>query len=665
MSDRSRKQLSRRDFLKIAGATTAAVPTLLGMNLLYDSRGELPGEHDPLVNSWSLEEHDNQSILVLCNDRGENQFGISLGEILRAEGINSFIIERLAEFNIDRLIHFDIVLLSEGALTQVQADKISRYVFEGGNLLAMSPDPQLLPILGLKDQKQNSALSYVIVDEKHELGAGTTPVSLQFHGNANDYLLDGARGIAWLCDKNGGERIHPAVSIHPYGDGWACAWAYDLAKSVVLTRQGSPEWIKQERDGFDGIRPSDLFCGWIDLDKIEIPQADEQQRLLVNILHFLSQGKRPLPRLWYFPGNAKSILVATSDAHQNPGWAMEALISHVEKHGGHISIYSMPPTYSIPYRAAQKVRWWLEDAKLMDEAYFPSLSRVARWRERGHEFGIHTLVEDGFEASWQKSWEWFTGVGYGPVPPTTRVHRILWDGWVESARLQAEYGFRMNLDFYHVGDAFKRKNGDWVYGHFNGSGLPMKFIDENGKVLNIYQQMTQLADDHLLNLHWGGSVKLPAAQAVEVSKSLLDHSVSGGYAAIGAIFHTDPFAVGESWAQQEAEWMDGTLEYAATNDIPIWSSEMWLNFVEARQGTTIENLSWRRQERKLMCTVRCRDPKYGSISLLIPMTHSGYRLSGAEINGRPIDYAVQAVGSLDYACISLTSDVSEVVVYYE
>ena len=44
--------------------------------------------------------------------------------------------------------------------------------------------------------------------------------------------------------------------------GQAAAFTYDLARSVVYTRQGNPAWAGQERDGEHGpIRSDDLFFG--------------------------------------------------------------------------------------------------------------------------------------------------------------------------------------------------------------------------------------------------------------------------------------------------------------------------------------------------------------------------------------------------------------------
>lgn len=661
-----RRRLSRRDFLKLAGATAVAVPTVVGLNLLYNSRGDLPGRDDPgeIAQIPHSGAPGNQPILVVQNDTGESPFGAYFGEILLAEGILSFTLEKLSELDFGSLSERDVVILSSGTLNQEQADKFSRYVFNGGGLIVMSPEPALLSVLGLKDEQMNADQNYVVTDSDHPLTLGIDSASMQFHGTAKNFLLDSAEAIAWFCDKSGNVKYYPAVSLNQYGEGWACAWMYDLADSVVLTRQGNPAWANQERDGFDSIRASDMFYGWIDLDRIETPQADEQQRLLVNAIHFLSQKKRPLPRVWYFPNRSKSMFIATSDAHQNPGWAMERVIEHVEKFGGFISIYSLPPFYTVPYRAAQKVRWWLEDLSLMDEAYFPSLARVADWRARGHEFGIHPLIEDGFVESWEISWERFTGIGYGPVSPTTRVHRILWDGWMESAKLQAGYGFRMNFDYYHVGNGFRKENGDWVYGHFTGSGLPMKFVDENGRIINLYQQLTQLADDHLLNLHWGGSVKLPADEAVQVSKSMLDRSLNGGYAAISAIFHTDPFSAGEVWANEEARWMDGTLKYAMDNNVPIWSGEMWLNFVEARHDSSIENITWIPGENRLSFMLTVPAYRTGTMSILLPLEHSSARLSGVEINGKTVAFVEHSVGAQRYAWFDVLMGENAITAYY-
>ena len=80
---------------------------------------------------------------------------------------------------------------------------------------------------------------------------------------------------------------NPAVTTRNVGTngGKAVAFTYDLARSIVYTRQGDPTKAGVETDGQSPIRPDDMFFpSYIDLNKVAIPQADEQQRLLANII---------------------------------------------------------------------------------------------------------------------------------------------------------------------------------------------------------------------------------------------------------------------------------------------------------------------------------------------------------------------------------------------
>ena len=101
------------------------------------------------------------------------------------------------------------------------------------------------------------------------------------------------------------------------------AFAYDLAKSIVYTRQGNPAWAGQKRDGdIPPIRSDDLFFpDWIDFNKVQIPQADEQQRLLANIIIQGNLDRKPLPRFWILPRKLKAAIVMTGDDHANGGTA--------------------------------------------------------------------------------------------------------------------------------------------------------------------------------------------------------------------------------------------------------------------------------------------------------------------------------------------------------
>ena len=60
---------------------------------------------------------------------------------------------------------------------------------------------------------------------------------------------------------------------------------------------------------------------WVNLAKVSIPQADEQQRLLANLIETMNRHRKPLPRFWYFPRSLKAVLVGTGDDHASGGTA--------------------------------------------------------------------------------------------------------------------------------------------------------------------------------------------------------------------------------------------------------------------------------------------------------------------------------------------------------
>ena len=55
------------------------------------------------------------------------------------------------------------------------------------------------------------------------------------------------------------------------------------------------------------------------MSRVAIPQADEQQRLLANLVTQMSLDRMPLPRLWYLPRGAKAAVVMTGDDHDRGG----------------------------------------------------------------------------------------------------------------------------------------------------------------------------------------------------------------------------------------------------------------------------------------------------------------------------------------------------------
>ncbi len=234
---------------------------------------------------------------------GTDRFASYYAEILRGEGLNEFSTAD-GPVTAQALAGKSLVILGAVPVTDAEVAVLQNWVAGGGNLIAMHPDKKLAPLLGLSDAGGTLANGYMKVDPGSASGAGIDPQTLQFHGTADRYTLSGAQQVAALYSDAVTETSNPAVSLRDVGTsgGQAASFAYDLARSVVYTRQGNPAWAGQKRDGdASWIRPDDLFYGakagdvqpdWVDPGRIDVPQADEQQRLLANLITEMNRDAR-------------------------------------------------------------------------------------------------------------------------------------------------------------------------------------------------------------------------------------------------------------------------------------------------------------------------------------------------------------------------------------
>ena len=259
---------------------------------------------------------------------GSGAFGSYLPEIMRAEGLNLFTVGGTSDLTTGGLAPYASVVLGETTLSGTQVTALTDWVTAGGNLVALRPDPQLAGLLGLVDTADTLSEGYLKVDTNSSPGQGIVGETMQFHGVADRYGVSaGTQVVASLYSSATTATTDPAVTLRSVGTagGSAAAFTYDLARSVVLTRQGNPAWVNQNRDGEAGPnRGNDLFYGamtgdvqpdYVDLSKVAIPQADEQQRLLANVLTETTLDAVPLPRFWYLPRGEVAAIVMTADEH--------------------------------------------------------------------------------------------------------------------------------------------------------------------------------------------------------------------------------------------------------------------------------------------------------------------------------------------------------------
>jgi len=562
---------------------------------------------------------------ILVVSSTSNPFGRYYAEILRTEGLNAFTATDISLVTPAMLTSYDVVILAELPLTASQAGMFADYVSSGGSLVAMRPDKQLAGLLGLADAGATLANAYLQIDTTAAPGAGITGESMQFHGTADRYTAAGASVVATLFSDAATATGNPAVTLRSVGalGGYAAAFTFDLARSVVYTRQGNPAWSGLERDGIAPRRSDDLFFGaaagdpqpdWVDLTKVAIPQADEQQRLLANLVLHLDRAKKPLPRFWYLPRGLKAALVMTGDDHGNGGTV------------GRFNQYKAlsPAGCSVAdWECVRSTSYIFNGTPGMDDA--SSAAFVAD----GFEVGLHvnTNCADWTPTSLaafysQQLAQFHSSLPSVPAPQTNRTHCIVWSDYVTQPKVALANGIRLDTNYYYFPPG-------WVQdrpGFFTGSGLPMRFADVDGSTIDVYQATTQMTDES------GQSYPF-------TSDTLFDRALGplGYYGVFTANMHTD------APTEQPS---DASVASALARGVPVVSAKQMLDWLDGRNASSFGAIAWTGST--LSFTIAPAAMTSG-LTAMIPTTGRGGPLTALTRDGAAVTYTVQTIKGIEYA----------------
>ncbi len=596
-------------------------------------------------------------ILIIVNDASANPFGEYLGEIMRAEGLNTYNMEDISTMSAPLLDGYELVILAETALTVGEATLLTDYVNDGGRLIAMRPDSDIANLFGINSIGAPLTDGFLKISDTMTLTVGSIPPgtglvtqTLQIHGDADQYsLTGGAITLAQLYSNLTTPTAYPAVVAG--SGGQAVAFAYDLSRNVIYTRQGNPANANVDTDSDGVLRTIDLYQTigggnpWVDRERIPVPQADEQQRFFARLVRHLVGFNMPLPQLWYFPEEAKTMLILTGDSHGQATALYTDLLNSVESYGGTISFYISQT--EIPG--------------------FPNqVDYLATMRAAGHDMNVHPGPDwcGNLIARYFCIVEWW-GFQYGTVERgrTIRNHRVEWLGWADIAEhARLNYNVHMFTDVYHYGGWLQKPDLTWPMGYINGSGLPMKYVKEDGTILDTYQQATQLVDEHMINGAGVGWMNLTYAQAITVSQQLIADSLAGDYASLTTQFHLDYSSQGDG-----LEWAEGTMAYAQANGVPIWSADNWLTFTEMRYASEFENVVWTSGTGTLTFDLEVTATPGMTLTLMVPSTFKTRTLQSVEIEGNTVPFSTETIKGVPIAFVEVPDDtpfVTNVVAHY-
>ncbi|HEY6597497.1 MAG TPA: hypothetical protein VI011_25855, partial [Asanoa sp.] len=390
-------------------------------------------------------------------------FGRYLPEILRGEGLNEFDVADVASLSPGLLAGHGVVVLGSTSVSADQAAMLTSWVQGGGNLVAIKPSTVLAPLLGLAYTGGSISDASIAAAP----GNGVTTNSMQFHGPADLYALNGASPVATFTDA-GSATGRPAVTLRTVGTagGQAATFTYNLPQSVVYTRQGNPAWTGQERDNADTppaaqtLRSDDLFFpDWVDLDRAQVPSADEQQRLLANLIIGTQQDRMPLPRFWYLPQGLKAAVVMTGDDHAHqPSGSGEGTFAQFARYR---DVYSAPGCSVADWQCVRSTSYLFPNANMTN-------ADAASFQAAGFEVALHLWSSGTAIGSTNPSDETCHNVAGGigadltkqlgqfaanfpsiAAPVTNRNHCIMWSGWVDVPVAELAHGIRLDTNYYY------------------------------------------------------------------------------------------------------------------------------------------------------------------------------------------------------------------------
>ena len=555
---------------------------------------------------------EHSPLLILISQDPYHQY---YEEIIRTEGLNAYEVKSIHAVDANTLRNYDVIILPEMPLQTTQVAMLTDWVKNGGNLIAMRPDKQFAELLGVKFTGTTLADKYLLIHTNTPPGKGLVNETIQYHGIADGYEINDAVPLATLYDDATTSTKYPAVILRKIGDkgGQVAAFAFDLAKSVIMTRQGNKAWAGQSRTGYFPIRAIELFYpDFLDMNKVAIPQADEQQRLLANLIILMNMNHKPLPKFWYLPNGKKAVILHALDDHDTPR-ATKLTFNKLKANS--------PPNGTVrDWEAYRATAWVYSEIPVTDK-------EALAYHAEGFEIGVHVntgcvdRIPNSLDTFFKKDLDKFHAKFPSlPRQRTHRLHCVIWDDWSTLPKTELKYGIRFDTNYYYWPPKWVKNRP----GLFTGSGIPMRFTDVNGSIIDVYQAPTQISME--------SGIKFPF-----IINELLDKAL--GPEGYYGVFTTHDDLIVPSL-------LDHVIESARSHGVSIVSAEQVLTWLDAKNSSYFHSFRWNNQT--LSFSIH-KDPKAHNLQVLIPENTPQGKVEQITHAGVPVSYTLETLKGISYA----------------
>ncbi|MFZ3210109.1 MAG: carboxypeptidase regulatory-like domain-containing protein [Terriglobales bacterium] len=217
-----------------------------------------------------------------------------------------------------------------------------------------------------------------------------------------------------------------------------------------------------------------------------------------------------------------------------------------------------------------------------------------------------------------------------PAPQTHRMHCVSWSDYDSQPTIELQNGIRLDTTYYYWPSTWINN----LPGMFTGSGMPMRFADRNGNLINVYQATTQMTDEsgqtYPLNIN-----------------TLLDNALSGSayYGVFTANMHNDQGSYpGPGW--------NSIVASAQARGVPVVTSLQMLQWLDGRNGSSFASLAWSGNVLSFSITVGANA---NNLTAMLPSNAGTLGLTGITLNGNPVSYQLQITKGIQYAVFAASA----------
>ncbi|HEY7183441.1 MAG TPA: hypothetical protein VIC84_18565, partial [Blastocatellia bacterium] len=206
-----------------------------------------------------------------------------------------------------------------------------------------------------------------------------------------------------------------------------------------------------------------------------------------------------------------------------------------------------------------------------------------------------------------------------PAQISNRTHCIVWSDWATQPKVELSYGIRLDENYYYWPP-------EWIQnrpGFMTGSGMPMRFADLDGSIIDVYQAATQLTnetDDTSTSIN-----------------SMLDKALGpeGYYGVFGTHYNytADNFST-------------TILSSAQAHNVSLITAQQLLTWLDGRNSSSFHNSTWNGTQLGFSITVGAGA---NNLFAMIPNQTTGGHLSSLTINGASVSFTVQTIKGRSYA----------------